>query len=68
MDGLRLRHLLLFLWLAVYFYVTTELWVNKGVTNEHLTRYSYNRGDETQLVNKYILRDLAGKGAQDLDC
>ncbi len=48
--------------------VTTGLWVNKGATDEHLTRYSYNRGGETQLAYEYNLRGLAGKGAQDLDC
>ncbi len=44
--------------------VTTGLWVNKGATDEHLTRYLYTESDETRLVHKYILKGLADEGAR----
>jgi hypothetical protein len=44
--------------------ITTKLYLNKSATDEHLIRYLYTGSDETHLVYKYILRGLAGKGAQ----
>ncbi len=45
------------------------LWVNKGATNEYLTRYPYTTCEKTRQAYEYILRGLAGKGnTTDYNC